>query len=169
VEIMQTSMLRLAVVVVTCAVLPANAADPNPGVPADRVTVLYRGKTHTLTGKAAATIRTAALDLLKSSCEETPGGEDNVGVQERYRRAKTHSHVLITFVKPVDVPRAGNNKTPVRVESLLVPFSPDLDPETVYVLPGKRGERGFTQFTSDPCDAIREALVEASIYPVDGK
>jgi hypothetical protein len=51
----------------------------------------------------------------------------------------------------------------------MVPFSPDLDPETVYVLSGKRGERAFMRFLPSPCDMIRAALVKAGTYPGDSK
>jgi hypothetical protein len=56
----------------------------------------------------------------------------------------------------------------------MIPFSPDLDPETVFVLPGKpgrlwRGDRAFRHFLPDPCDSIRESLVKAGIYPTDSK
>jgi hypothetical protein len=145
------------------------AADPKPDVPPVTVTVLYRGKMHTLTGKQAAAVGDAALELLESSCQAAAGFYDDADVQERIQRAKKRAHVRVTFARPVDVPRAGNNKVPVRVESVLIPFSPDLDPETVYVLPGTRGERSFTRFVPDPCDTIREMLVKAGIYPADAR
>jgi hypothetical protein len=168
---MRTSLHRWAVVLIagTLWVLGVHATALKPIDANDGVTVLYRGKTHTLTGKEAAAIRRAALDLLGSSCEESGGVYEDGDVQERHRRAKNRSHVLVTFARPVEVPKAGNNKVPVRVESVMIPFSPDLDPETVFVLPGKRGARSFTRFLPDPCDTIRESLVKAGIYPADSK
>src|SRR5262245_61399596 len=111
---------------------PARAADDtDPAVPAGTVTVRYRGKTHTLTGKPAEEIRAASLRLLRTSCEEIGGVDNDAEDQARYARVKKRSHILITFDQPVEVPKAGNNKVPVLVRSLMVPFSPDLDPETV--------------------------------------
>jgi hypothetical protein len=168
---MRTSSHRWAVLLITGAIwVPeVSATDPKPDLPVGTAKVLYRGKTHTLTGKDAAPLCQAALGLLETSCKETGGVYEDGDVQRRYQRAQQRSHVLVTFARPVDVPKAGNNKIPVRVESVMIPFSPDLDPETVYVLPGKRGERAFTRFLPDPCDAIREALVKAGIYPADSK
>jgi hypothetical protein len=142
-------------------------ADPKPDAPSDTVTVLYRGKTHTLSGKDAATVREVAVDLLKSSCKEVGGVDRDREIPIRYDRARKRSHVLVTFAKPIDVPDAGNNKVPVRVEALMVPFSPDLDPESVYVLPG-RPFRVFRDFTPEDCERLHKALVKAGVYPADG-
>jgi hypothetical protein len=167
---LMTTHCWTAVLIAGAAWVPTvPAADPKPDLPTNTVTVLYRGKTHTLTGKEVEVIQQAALDLLESSCKEIGGPTDHGGVQQRYLRAKKRSYVLVTFARPVDVPNAGNNTTPVRVESMMIPFSPDLDPETIFVLPGKRGERAFTQFVNGPCDTIRESLVRVGIYPAEDK
>jgi hypothetical protein len=165
---MRTATLSSAIVVIAGFLWApgVNAADPGPVGANDGVTVLYRGKLHTLTGKQAEVIRDAALDLLESSCEEIGGVDKDAEEQQRYEKAKKRSHILITFARPVKIPRAGNNKVPVRVDSLLVPFSPELNPETVYVKPGKPF-RPFTRLSPDMYDQIRESLVKARIYPRD--
>ena len=167
---MLTSIHRWAVFLIAGALGTAEvtAANPQPAVASDSVTVLFQGKRHILTGKQAEVVREAALDLLRTSCEEIRGVDNDADDQQRYERAKKRSHILITFAKHVEVPKAGNNRTPVRVESLMVPFSPDLNPETVYVLPGKPF-RPFTRFIPEICDTIRESLVKAGIYPAGSK
>jgi uncharacterized protein (TIGR03067 family) len=89
-----------------------------------------------------------------------------VNVDAEYARPLKRSCVLVTLADAVDVPKAGNNPS-VRVKSLMIPFSPDLDPETVYVAPGPRGVRGFREFIHEYCDDIRAALVAAGVYPAD--
>src|SRR5207253_1628740 len=79
---------------------------------------------------------------------------------------RKRSYVMITFEKPRSVPKAGNNKTPVYVRSLIIPFSPDLDPEVIYVLPGKPF-RSFGEMTPDGFETIRSALVDARVYPAE--
>jgi hypothetical protein len=159
---------RLAIALLAIAICAPGMAvgETKPDLPAETVTVLFRGKMHTLSGKAAIDLRNAALALLRSSCEEIGGVANDSEIQQRYERGKKRSHILITFAKLVEVPKAGNNKTPVSVQSLMIPFSPDLDPETVYVLPGKPF-RAFKEFTPDLCDAVRALLVKAGIYPVE--
>jgi RNA polymerase sigma factor (sigma-70 family) len=141
----------------------ARKADRKSVLLEDVVTVLYRGKTHTLTGKQAEAVRNAGLGLLESSCEERVVSIDAEATQ-RYATIRKRSYVLITFVRQLSVRKAGNNRVPVPVKSLLIPFSPDLDPEVVYVLPGK-SLRMFAEMTPDGFDTIRSALVDAGIYP----
>jgi hypothetical protein len=165
---MPSSIHRWAITLIAGAVCAPGTAisEPKPDHPPYTVTVLYRGKTHTLEGKAATELRDAALELLRTSCSELKDIANNSEAEQRYEKAKKRSHVLIAFAKPVEVPRAGNNKTPVSVQSLMIPFSPDLDPETVYVLPGKP-VRAFAEFMPDLCDALRASLVKTGIYPAD--
>lgn len=146
------------------AATPARADDTSAGT----VTVLYRGKTHTLRGKDAATVQETAMRMLETSCAEIGGVDNDREIPVRYDRAKKRSHVLVTFARAVEVPKAGNNKVPVRVESLMVPFSPDLDPESVYVLPG-RPFRVFQEFVPETAEDLHAALVKAGIYPTDAK
>jgi hypothetical protein len=143
-------------------------ADSKPDVPSDTVTVLYRGKTHTLSGKDAASVREAAIDLLRTSCTEVGNAGNDADIRNRYDRAMKRSHVRVTFAKPIEVPKAGNNKVPVRVETLIIPFSPDLDPESVYVLAGQPF-RVFRDFLPDSCEPLRAALIKAAIYPADAE
>jgi hypothetical protein len=145
--------------------LVPGAVPAEAGPPADAVTVLYRGRTHTLSGEHATAARTAGLAMLGSSCDERDTSND-IEMHERYLRALKRSHVRITFAKAEMVPNAGNNKVPVQVNSLVVPFSPDLDPETVYVLPGKPF-RAFSEFMPENCDLMRTALIKAGVYPPD--
>jgi hypothetical protein len=135
-----------------------------PVVVGDEVTVSYRGKAHVLTGKTAEEIRDAALALLRSSCKERPLRNDD-NARRLVESARRHPHVLLTFVKPRFVPRAGNNKGPVEVRSLVIPFHPDFDPEVVFVLPGKPF-RAFDDM-GDGSESIRAALIRAGIYPYD--
>jgi hypothetical protein len=167
---MITPLGRWAVTLIAGAlwVPGVTTADLKPDTPSDTVTVRYRGKTHTLTGKDAATVRDAALDLLRTSCREIVGTDNDREIPIRYDRARKRSHVLVTFAKPIEIPKAGNNKIPVRVESLMVPFSPDLDPESVYVLPG-RPFRMFQHFVPEACEPLHEALVKAGIYSADAQ
>jgi hypothetical protein len=167
---MHSLIHRWAFVLIVCVIWRSGIAvgEPKPDLPADTVTVLFRGKTHSLSGKAASELREAALELLRTSCLENGRVSNDAEIQQRYERAKKRSQVMITFAKPVEVPKAGNNKTPVSVQSLMIPFSPDLDPETVYVMPGKPF-RAFTEFTPDLCDTVRALLVKAGIYPADSK
>jgi RNA polymerase sigma factor (sigma-70 family) len=136
--------------------------DPKPADSNDVVTVLYRRKTHTLQGKQAKAVRDAGLGLLEGSCEERDVNDAEAA--QRYATIRKRSYVLVTFSRELSVPKAGNNKVPVRVKSLLIPFSPDLDPEVVYVLPGKP-VRAFAEMTPDGFETIRSVLVEAGIYP----
>jgi len=167
---MRSLIHRWSFVLIVCAVWRSGIAvgESKPDLPADTVTVFYRGKTHTLTGKAATELRDAALELLRTSCMENGNVASDTEIQQRYERAQKRSHILITFGKAVEVPKAGNNKTPVSVQTLMIPFSPDLDPETVYAKPGKPF-RAFTEFTPDLCDTIRASLVKAGIYPAGSK
>jgi hypothetical protein len=144
---------------------PRAAAQPKPvqPAPADQVTVLYRSHSYTLTGESAKAIRATALAMLRGSCEERQEVDNDNVIQRQFDKALKRSHVLVTFAKAEMVPKAGNNKVPVQVEWLMIPFSPDLDPETIYVRPGKPF-RAFRDFDPDHCDDIRAMLIKAGIY-----
>ena len=160
-------MTRVLVLVAAAVLVPGHlvADDPKPAkdTSKDAVTVLYREHTVTLTGEHAREVRTLAVEMLRSACKERPEPQNNRTIAERYKAALNRSHVLITFAKTVEVPHAGNNKVPVQVEWLMIPFSPDLDPETIYVGPGKPF-RVFADFEPDYCNDIREVLVKAGVY-----
>jgi tetratricopeptide (TPR) repeat protein len=133
-------------------------------IPGNVVTVFYRGKTHTLSGTQAKVVRKAGLDLLKSSRRERAADNDPESLR-RYAIIRNRSYVLIIFSRPLAVHRASNPKTPVKAKTLLIPFSPDLDPEAVYVMPGKPF-RIFAEMNPDGFNTIRSALVGAGIYPM---
>jgi RNA polymerase sigma factor (sigma-70 family) len=138
-------------------------ANPEAVVIEDVVTVRYRGNMHTLTGKHAQAVRNAGLLLIGSTCLERDISKDGEAAL-RYATIRKRSYVQITLARQRSVSKAGNNKTPVAVKSLLIPFSPDLDPEVIYVLPGKPF-RAFAEMSLDGFETIRSALIEAGIYP----
>jgi len=119
-----------------------------------------------LTGKVAKVVRNAGLDLLKSSSRERVVINDPEA-EHRYSTIRNRSYVRIAFAKPISVSRASTTKTPVKVKSLVLPFSPDLDPEVVYVHPGKPF-RMFAEMNPNGFQTIRSALIDAGIYPPEG-
>ncbi len=137
-----------------------------PPAAKDVVTVLYRGKTQELSGKVAKAVREAGLALLKSSGRERAVDNDPAA-ERRYSMIRNRSYVRITFAKPLLLSRASNPKMAVRVKEMVIPFSPDLDPEVVYVHPGKPF-RMFAEVMTDGFQTIRTALIDAGIYPPEG-
>jgi hypothetical protein len=134
------------------------AEDPKPPV---TVTVRYRGTTQTLTGTSAQAVREIGLAILGAAGTERAATAET---RQRYATAQQRSSVLITFDPPATVARPG--QPAVEVASLLIPFSPDLDPETVYALPGQPF-RALAEIPPASFAALRRVLVNEWIYPVD--
>jgi hypothetical protein len=130
---------------------------------ADAVTVIYRGHTYGFTGRDAERLTAAALRLLTGSRTERPlAGNDNL--RRHLETARERSCIRFRFATPRSIPKTGTAAAGIAVEELIIPFSPDLDPQAVFVLPG-RPARAFTDFRIVECDDLRTMLVHARIYP----
>src|SRR5262249_52020033 len=137
--------------------------DPKPAPAADEVRLVYRGETYGLTGRDADNLSRAAVKLLASSRTERPLA-DNEDLRRHFETSQKRSSVLIRSAKPRSIPKVGNTAEPVPVEQVVIPFSPDLDPQAVFVLPG-RPARAFADFRLGVCDDLRTMLVHARLYP----
>jgi hypothetical protein len=131
--------------------------------PPDTVTIVYRGQTHSLTGRNAENLSRAALRLLADSRTER-ALTDNQDLRRHFETAQKRSCIILRFATPHSVPKSARAAASVKVEQLVIPFSPDLDPQAVFVLPGQPA-RAFTDFRLDSCDDLRTMLVHARIYP----
>ncbi len=144
-----------------CLAVAVRADDGKSTPAAAEVTVFYRGEVYHFAGRDAENLSRAGVRLL-ASCRTEQAIADSESLRRSLETAQKRSGIVLQFAKPLSLRTAGTDA--LRVEKLIIPFSPDLDPQTVFVLPG-RPARAFTGFRVRICDDLRSMLEHARVYP----
>lgn len=138
----------------SCLVALSTSAPADPPARAeDDVAIVFRRETHLFTGKDRENLVRTAAKLLSDARISPPLAEDD-SEHKQLTAIRERSCMTIRFAKPPTE----------NVESLVIPFSPDLDPQTLYALSGPHVRR-LTHFANRTCDDLRAMLVHAGIYP----